>query len=120
MSSWNSLLDALLFAQPKPEQPSLLTMMMPMLLIGVLFYFLMLRPHSRERQKQTQMQDSLKKNDRVVTIGGIIGVVVNVQQGSDQITLRVDESNNTRISVLKSAISRVIGDDKAAETKTAE
>lgn len=118
MSSWNSALDALLFAQNEP--PSLLSMMAPMLMIGVLFYFLMLRPHNRERQKQTQMQDSLKKNDRVVTIGGIIGVVVNVQQGSDQVTLRVDESNNTRVNVLRSAISRVIGDDKAAEIKGAE
>ncbi len=59
------------------------------------------------------MQSNLKKNDHVITIGGILGVVVNAQPGSDEVTLRVDE--NTRIRVLRSSISRVQSSEKSAE-----
>jgi preprotein translocase subunit YajC len=90
-------------------------MLWPILIIGLLFYLLLVRPEKRRRHEVEQMQDSLKKNDRVVTIGGIIGVVVNAQKGSDRITLRIDESNNTRVDVLKSAVSRVLSEDKPAE-----
>jgi preprotein translocase subunit YajC len=64
------------------------------------------------------MQESLKKNDRVVTIGGILGVVVNTQAGSDKVTIRIDESNGTRMEVLRSAISRVVNADSADSAKT--
>jgi preprotein translocase subunit YajC len=49
----------------------------------------------------------------VVTVGGIIGVVVNTQKGSPEVTLRIDDNNNTRIHVLRSAISRVLADEKS-------
>jgi preprotein translocase subunit YajC len=51
---------------------------------------------------------NLKENDRVVTIGGIYGVVTNVQRDADRVTIRVDESNGTRIKVNMSAIARVL------------
>src|SRR5690606_23573643 len=66
----------------------------PLILIGVLFYFMLIRP---ERKKSAQMADmlkTLKKNDHVVTIGGIFGTVVNVNEGSDVVTIRVDENTN--------------------------
>jgi len=50
------------------------------------------------------MVQTLAKNDKVRTIGGIIGTVVDIKD--DEITLKVDESNNTKIKVLPSAISR--------------
>ena len=80
----------------------------PFALIGVMFYFLMIRPERRKRDALTGMRDNLKKNDRVVTIGGIHGVVVNAQQGSDDVTLRVDESTNTRLRVRRAAVDQVI------------
>jgi len=52
----------------------------------------------------------LKKNDRVRTIGGILGVVLDVRD--DEIVLKIDEANNTKIRVIPSAIATVIGDDK--------
>ena len=80
--------------------------MWPMLLvIGVMFYFLVLGPDRRRRSEHTSMMDNLKKNDQVVTIGGIKGTVTNVKD--DEVTIRVDETNNTRIRVLKSSISRI-------------
>ena len=62
------------------------------------------------------MLEALQKNDRVVTIGGIYGVVVNAAKGTEDVMIRVDESSNTKLRVLRSAISRVVraedGDEK--------
>lgn len=87
---------------------SVVTIWLP---IGVIFYLLLIRPQRVEQQKRQAMLDAVKKNDRVVTIGGIYGVVVNVQRESDEITLRVDEGNNTRIRVTVGAVARVIRDE---------
>jgi preprotein translocase subunit YajC len=90
-----------------------------MLVIGVLFYFLMIRPERRKRQDTDRMLESLKKNDRVVTIGGIHGVVVNVAKGSEDVTIRVDDNNNTRLRILRSAVSRVVGTEDGEDKKEA-
>jgi len=87
------------------------SMLIPFVAIGILFYLLLIRPQRAEQQKRQAMLDAVKKNDRVVTIGGIYGVVVNVQRESDEVTLRIDEGNNTRIRVTFSAIARVIRDE---------
>ena len=76
-------------------------------LIFVILYFVMFRGPRKKQQQQEQMIKSLRKNDRVQTVGGILGTVLEV--GDNEITLKVDESNNTKIKVLPSAISRVIG-----------
>jgi preprotein translocase subunit YajC len=82
------------------------------LLIGfvLLFYFLLMRPQSKERAKRTAMIQALKPNDRVLTVGGIYGVVFNVNREADSVTLRIDDSNNTKMRVSLGAISRVIVD----------
>lgn len=92
----------------------------PLILIGVLFYFMLIRP---ERKKSAQMADmlkTLKKNDHVVTIGGIYGTVVNVNEGSDVVTIRVDENTNAKLRVRRSAISAIVKDDETpAKEETA-
>jgi preprotein translocase subunit YajC len=87
------------------------TSLLPFVMIAVLFYFMLIRPERKKRSDLTSMLDNLKKNERVVTIGGIHGVVVNVQKDSEDVTLRIDDNNNTRIRVSRSAISRIITDD---------
>ena len=79
-------------------------------LMIVVFYFLMFRGPKKKQQKHQQMVKGLKKNDRVRTIGGIIGTVVDVKD--DEITLKIDESNNTKIKVTPSAIGRNISQEK--------
>jgi preprotein translocase subunit YajC len=77
-------------------------------LVLVVFYFLIIRPQNK-RQKQVQtMLSALKKGDKVVTIGGMQGVVTAVKEQS--VTLKVDES--TKIEFQKSAIASVM--DKKA------
>jgi preprotein translocase subunit YajC len=85
--------------------------MFPLIVIFVLFYFMLIRPERRRRATMNQMLDNLKKNDRVVTAGGIVGTVVNVQKGSEEVTIKVDESTNTKLRVIRSSIARVLGDD---------
>jgi preprotein translocase subunit YajC len=79
----------------------------PFLIIGVLFYFMLIAPERRKRKEMEQLLANIKKNDQVVTIGGIVGTVVNASPNSAVVTLRVDDGNNTRIRVLRSAIARV-------------
>ena len=91
----------------------------PFLFIGLLFYFMILRPERRRRSEQSGMLENLKKNDRIVTAGGIYGTVVNVQKGDSDIVIKVDENSNTRLRVVRSSISRVINETDSDESASA-
>ena len=75
-------------------------------LMFVVFYFMIFRGPKKKQQQQQKMIQSLQKNARVQTIGGVLGTVLEV--GENEITLKIDEANNTKIKVLPSAIARVI------------
>jgi preprotein translocase subunit YajC len=83
--------------------------------IAVLFYFMMLRPQRREQTRRQDMLAAVKKNDRVLTIGGVYGVVTNVQRETDEVTIKVDESNNTKLRMTLSSISQVLGNEPSSE-----
>ncbi len=80
-------------------------------LLLVFMYFILFRGPKKREQEHRKMIQSLKKNDKVRTIGGIIGVIVDVKD--DEITLKVDESTNTKIKVLPSAIGKNLADEKS-------
>ena len=82
------------------------------LAIIFLFYLLFIRSESKKRAQHEEMIRQLKKNDRVVTIGGIYGTVASVSQEKDEIVLRVDENTNTKIRVSRRAIAQVLKDDQ--------
>jgi preprotein translocase subunit YajC len=113
-----------LFAEDAPaggggnaQQPggSILSMLPIFALIMVAFYFLMVRPiRQQEKQKQALLA-AMKKNDKVVTQGGIIGVVANINDKQDEVTLKIDENANVRLRVTKSSIVRVITPEEAAK-----
>ena len=105
-------IHSLLAAADAPG-PGLTSLLLPIVMIGLLFYLLIVRPEKRKQTDVAKMQTNLKKNDHVVTIGGIFGVVVNAPPGANDVTLRVDE--NTRIRFLRSSVSRVLSSEKPAE-----
>lgn len=76
-----------------------------------LFYATFIAPERRRKAEEAKLMSSLKKNDRVVTIGGIHGTVVAAQADSKVVTLKIDEGGNTRIKVNRSAIASVINPD---------
>ena len=86
----------------------MLTLFLPILLA---FYLLVALPQRKEQSKRAGMLGNLKKNDRVVTAGGIYGVVSNVHREADEVTLKVDESTNTKLRVTLSSIARVLGEE---------
>ena len=92
--------------QPAPEKKPISPLMqfLPLILIFVVIYMFMLRGPRKQQQKQKQMVQALAKNDRVRTIGGIIGTVVDVR--GDEVTLKIDETNNTKMRISASAIGK--------------
>lgn len=83
------------------------------LLIAFAVMMLLMRPKKAD-PKARQRLSELKKNDRVVTAGGIVGTVIAIKEDS-YVTLRIDESTNTKMQVLRSSISNVLDDEKAAD-----
>ena len=73
-------------------------------LLIVMMYMIMFRGPKKKQQQHTRMIKGLEKNDRVRTIGGIIGTVIDVKD--DEILLKVDETNNTKIRVATSAVGK--------------
>jgi preprotein translocase subunit YajC len=98
--------------RPASGSPFDLSFFFPIILIGILFYFMLIRPERKKSAAVADLLKGLKKNDHVVTIGGIYGTVVNVSDGSDIVTLRVDENTNAKIRIRRSAISAIVKDDE--------
>jgi len=93
-------------------------MLLPFFAIFLLFYFLLLRPQRREQARRQEMLAAIKKNDRVITVGGIYGVVTNVHREADEVTIKVDEATNTKLRVTLSAISRVLSEESSEKQGT--
>lgn len=91
---------------------------LPIVMIGILFFFMILRPQQAEQKKRDALLKEIKKNDRVLTTGGIFGVVTNVQTDVNEVTIRVDEKNDTKLRLQLSAIARVLVDGENGDSKT--
>lgn len=90
---------------PAPVAPRKPTGYYNFVILGLMFvvmYFLIFRGPKKKQQQHQRMVKALEKNDRVKTIGGIIGTIVDIRD--NEITLKIDESNNTKIKVVPSAI----------------
>jgi preprotein translocase subunit YajC len=102
----------------QPPGGGIAQLMLPFVAIFFLFYFLIMRPQKRKDAEHKALLAAIKKNDRVVTIGGIYGVVMNVVREADRVTLKIDEATNAKIDVTFGAIARVIVDEqKQTESK---
>jgi preprotein translocase subunit YajC len=82
------------------------------IIIGLLFFMIMSSSRTKKNEQKTRdsMLGNLKRGDRVVTIGGILGSVVEVRDAD--VVLKVDEGSNTKIKFSRDAIKRVITDDQ--------
>ena len=83
--------------------------------IFLIFWFLLIRPQRKQEKERKEMLKQLKKNDKVVTIGGIHGVVTNVRE--KDVTLKIDESRDVRVRFSRSAISQVVEREDEEEEK---
>lgn len=77
---------------------------LPILAIGLVFYFLVIGPNNKQRKKQQEMLGALKKGDQVITTGGIYGTIQGVEP--EAVYLKI--ADNVRVKVMRSAISGIV------------
>jgi preprotein translocase subunit YajC len=82
--------------------------LVPIVLVLGIFFFLVIRPQQRDRRRREQMLAALKKGDRVVTSGGLIGTVVGVTER--RVTLKLGDS--VRVECLRSSVTGLESDPK--------
>lgn len=112
-----SFIPLLQAAQGAPQQQNLLMSVVPFILIIAIFYFFIIRPQNKKQKETEKMINALKKGDKVVTIGGIHGVVSSTKEKT--IIVKVD--SNTSIEFNRSAIAAVVRDEvKAAKSAKKE
>ena len=73
-------------------------------MIFVIFYFMILRPQQKRAKERTQMLESIKKGDKIITSGGMHGKVINV----DEKTILIEASDNVKLKFDRSAINVII------------
>jgi len=107
-------------AQAEAEAPALTPFQQflssPFLLLGgllALFYVVVLLPERRRKVEEANKQAAIKKNDRIVTIGGIHGVVASASD-PETLLIRIDESGNTKMKIDRRAVARVLTDTSEA------
>jgi len=87
----------------------LLGSLLPLILIFVIFYFLLIRPQQKKAKEHKNMIDSLKKGDKIITSGGIYGVIEAV--GTNTVTLKVGENVKVKLGKPYVAALRASSDE---------
>ena len=95
---------------------SALVQFLPLVLIFVVFYFLLIRPQQKKQKDHRTMLDALRRGDRVVTGGGILGTVSKVTSPEE---VEVDIASGVRVKVLRSTITSVLAKPDAAAAREA-
>ena len=86
--------------------------------LGLMFYFLMIRPQSKQRKEHENMLNNVKTGDKVLTSGGLFGIITNVKEKS----LMVKIADNVKVEIAKSALTSVVqksdeGDSSSGDSK---
>lgn len=92
--------------------------LMPLALIFVVFYFLLIRPQQRKMKAHRELIAAVKRGDKVLTSGGIIGTVVKVEEGED--VLLVEIAKDVRVRVARGTISELLNKPQVSRTAAAD
>ncbi|MDT9545804.1 MAG: preprotein translocase subunit YajC [Chlorobium sp.] len=97
----------LLFAPPATggPAPNPIIQLVPLVLIFVVFYFFMIRPQQKKQKDREKVLESLKRGDRIVTIGGMHGTVAGID--TEKKTVLVQVADNTKIKFDRSAVANI-------------
>ncbi|MCI0703914.1 MAG: preprotein translocase subunit YajC [Planctomycetia bacterium] len=110
-------MSLLLFAQEGQAGGMFANPMFPFFLIGLmlLFWVVVILPMSRrQKREQEQMLANLKRGAKILTNGGIVGTVVSVKDGEDEIVIR---SEDTKLRIKRSVVVQILGSDEAEAGK---
>ena len=97
------------------DRKGTLTAFAPLILIFIVFYFLMIRPQQKKMKDHKAMLDALRRGDRVVTGGGIIGVVAKVAPDDREVTVEIAEG--IKVKVVRETIATVLSKTEPVEAK---
>ncbi len=116
----HTLLSLFIFAPPVAGQaaPNPLIQIVPLVLIFIVFYFFMIRPQQKKQKDREKVLDSLKRGDRVVTIGGAHGTVAGID--TEKKTVLVQVSETTKIKFDRTAIANIEKQDTGDKLTTKE
>ncbi len=90
--------------------------LLPFVLIFIIFYFLLIRPQQKRVKQHKLMVESLKRGNKVLTAGGILGVVTKAVDGSE--TISVEISQGVTVELARQMISEVRGEEKVKSVDT--
>jgi preprotein translocase subunit YajC len=96
------------------DSSSMLVQIAPLALIFVVFYFFLIRPQQQKAKQQRSMLEAIRRGDRVVTGGGVIGTVAKVVN-NDEVLL--DIADNVRVRVVRSTIAQVLAKTEPVAAK---
>ena len=97
---------------------AIIMQLLPLILIFAVFYFLLIRPQQKKMKDHRAMLQALKRNDRVVTGGGILATVTKVRDDSDEVEVEI--APGVRVTVARGTIGSVITPPAAANDAKAE
>lgn len=92
------------------SQGGSLVAFLPLLLMGVVFYFLLIRPQQRRSRAQRELLSSVQVGDEVVTTAGVYGTVKAIDEETDIITLEI--APGTRIRMVRAGVGRILRDEE--------
>ena len=93
-----------LFAQTNGQTGSGIAAFLPIILIGLIFYLLILRPQSKQRKQQAESLSQLKKGDKILTRGGIYAKIVSFQGKNDN-KVTIDVGSGIKLNIARSYIA---------------
>ena len=99
-------------------QPNAIVSFLPLLLIGVVFYFLLIRPQNQRRRAQMEMQSSIEVGDDIVTTSGIYGTITEIDDDYGIVTIEV--APNIEMRFARAAIATRLMDEDEVEDDEVE
>ena len=108
----NMLVPIIAQTQGPPTQPNPMAFFFPAILVAMVVFMLLSARSQKKREKRERenMYARMSRNDRVQTVGGVIGTVLSVKD--DEVVLKVDESTNTKMTFVKTSVQRILTDDQ--------
>lgn len=100
-------------AQAQAQPPVFWTTMVPFMIMALIIYLFLIRPQRVKEAQRQEMLAGIKKNDRVITTGGIHGVVINVKE--TELLIQIDSSKDVRVKVERDSVMSVSHKGEKAE-----
>ena len=97
--------------------------LLPIALIFVVFYFLLIRPQQKKAKDHRSMVDAVRRGDKVVTAGGLVGKIIKVTEIEGEmarVTLEIDAANGVRVEAIRSTLADVISKPEPADKRPAD